>query len=254
MLLSGKVAIITGAARGIGRACAERFAREGAKVVLADIDEARGRDAAAALVGAGAEASFVVCDVGDSSQVSGLITASLDAYGGVDVLVNNAGILHAADFLEVTEYDFDRLMRVNLKGPFLVGQAAARQMVEGGRGGAIVNLSSIGAVLAAPFQAAYNVSKGGVAQLTRVMALSLAPHGIRVNAVGPGTIATEMTIDMLANEAFRRRILSRTPLGRVGEPAEVAAVAVFLASEEASYITGQTVYCEGGRLALNYTV
>ena len=170
------------------------------------------------------------------------------------MLVNNAGILHAADFLEVTEYDFDRLMRVNLKGPFLVGQAAARQMVEGGRGGAIVNLSSIGAVLAAPFQAAYNVSKGGVAQLTRVMALSLAPHGIRVNAVGPGTIATEMTIDMLADEAFRRRILSRTPLGRVGEPAEVAAVAVFLASEEASYITGQTVYCEGGRLALNYTV
>lgn len=254
MLLSGKVAIITGAARGIGRACAESFAREGAKVVLADIDETRGRDAAAALVGAGAEASFVVCDVGDSSQVSGLIAAALDAYGGVDVLVNNAGILHAADFLEVTEFDFDRLMRVNLKGSFLVGQAAARQMVEGGRGGAIVNLSSIGAVLAAPFQAAYNVSKGGVAQLTRVMALSLAPHGIRVNAVGPGTIGTEMTMDMLADEALRRRILSRTPLGRVGEPAEVAAVAVFLASEEASYITGQTVYCEGGRLALNYTV
>ncbi len=168
MLLSGKVAIIIGAARGIGRACAKRFAREGAKVVLADTDEARGRYAAAALVGAGAEASFVVCDVGNSSQISGLITASLDAYGGVDVLVNNAGILHAADFLEVTEYDFDRLMRVNLKGPFLVGQAAARQMVDGGWGSAIVNLSSIGAVLAALYSAA--VQAGARGTVTPTMA------------------------------------------------------------------------------------
>lgn len=130
----------------------------------------------------------------------------------------------------------------------------ARQLIDQGRGGAIVNLSSVGAVLAAPFQAAYNVSKGGVAQLTKVMALSLAQHGIRVNAVGPGTIGTEMTDDMLADDALRRRILSRTPLGRIGDPAEVAAVVVFLASEEASYITGHTVYCDGGRLPLNYTV
>jgi len=127
-------------------------------------------------------------------------------------------------------------------------------LIDQGRGGAIVNLSSVGAVLAAPFQAAYNVSKGGVAQLTRVMALSLAPHGIRVNAVGPGTIGTDMTNDLLEDAALRRRILSRTPLGRIGDPAEVAAVVVFLASEEASYITGQTVYCDGGRLPLNFTV
>lgn len=254
MSLSGKVAIITGAARGIGRACAERFAREGAKVVVADIDQARGQETAAAISEGGSETLFVACDVGDSVQVSGLITASVDAFGALDVLVNSAGILHNSDFLDVTEEDFDHVLRVNLKGPLLVGQAVARQLIDQGRGGAIVNLSSVGAVLAAPFQAAYNVSKGGVAQLTRVMALSLAPHGIRVNAVGPGTIGTDMTNDLLEDVALRRRILSRTPLGRVGDPAEVAAVVVFLASEEASYITGQTVYCDGGRLPLNFTV
>lgn len=254
MSLSGKVAIITGAARGIGRACAERFAREGAKVVVADIDQARGQETAAAISEGGSETLFVACDVGDSVQVSGLITASVDAFGALDVLVNSAGILHNSDFLDVTEEDFDHVLRVNLKGPLLVGQAVARQLIDQGRGGAIVNLSSVGAVLAAPFQAAYNVSKGGVAQLTRVMALSLAPHGIRVNAVGPGTIGTDMTNDFLEDVALRRQILSRTPLGRVGDPAEVAAVVVFLASEEASYITGQTVYCDGGRLPLNFTV
>ncbi len=254
MSLSGKVVIITGAARGIGRACAERFVREGAKVVVADIDQARGQETATAISGGGTETLFVACDVGDSVQVSNLIAASVDAFGALDVLVNNAGILHTGDFMDLTEQDFDRVIRVNLKGPLLVGQAVARQLIDQGRGGAIVNLSSVGAVLAAPFQAAYNVSKGGVAQLTRVMALSLAPHGIRVNAIGPGTIGTDMTNDMLGDNALRRRILSRTPLGRVGDPAEVAAVAVFLASEEASYITGQTVYCDGGRLPLNYTV
>ena len=254
MSLSGKVAIITGGARGIGRACAERFVREGAKVVVADIDRARGQETASELSGGGTKTLFVACDVGDSVQVSNLIAASVDAFGALDVLVNNAGILHTGDFMDLTEQDFDRVLRVNLKGPLLVGQAVARQLIDQGRGGAIVNLSSVGAVLAAPFQAAYNVSKGGVAQLTRVMALSLAPHGIRVNAVGPGTIGTDMTNDMLKDDALRRRILSRTPLGRVGDPAEVAAVAVFLASEEASYITGQTVYCDGGRLPLNYTV
>lgn len=254
MSLSGKVAIITGAARGIGRACAERFAREGAKVVVADIDQARGQETAAAISEGGSETLFVACDVGDSVQVSGLITASVDAFGALDVLVNSAGILHNSDFLDVTEEDFDQVLRVNLKGPLLVGQAVARQLIDQGRGGAIVNLSSVGAVLAAPFQAAYNVSKGGVAQLTRVMALSLAPHGIRVNAVGPGTIGTDMTNDLLEDAALRRQILSRTPLGRIGDPAEVAAVVVFLASEEASYITGQTVYCDGGRLPLNFTV
>jgi NAD(P)-dependent dehydrogenase (short-subunit alcohol dehydrogenase family) len=151
-------------------------------------------------------------------------------------------------------------LRVNLKGAFLVGQAVARQMVrqgqEQGRGeaGAIVNMSSVNAVFAIANQVPYSVSKGGINQLTKVMALSLAEYGIRVNAIGPGSINTEMLAATMADSAARGRILSRTPMGRIGEPSEIAAVAAFLASDEASYITGQTIYADGGRLPLNYTV
>ncbi len=254
MRLAGKVAIVTGAGRGIGRVCAERFADEGARIVVAEIDPGRGEAAAEALRGSGREARFVACDVSDKAQAAALVEATVAAFGGLDVLVNNAGIIHTADFLEVEEADFDRVLRVNLKGAFLVGQAVAREMVRRGRGGAIVNLSSVGAIAAIPDQTSYNVSKGGVAQLTRVMALALAPHGIRVNAVGPGAIATEMIKAVIRDEAARRMIHSRTPMGRLGEPEEVAAVALVLASDESSYMTGQTVYCDGGRMALNYTV
>ena len=150
------------------------------------------------------------------------------------------------------------MIRVNLKGAFLVGQAAARQMVAqvkaGGAPGAIVNMSSVNAVFAIANQVPYSVSKGGMNQLTKVMALSLAPHGIRVNAIGPGSIMTDMLASVDADAAARRRLLSRTPLGRIGDPAEIAAIAAFLASDEASYITGQTIYADGGRLPLNYTV
>jgi NAD(P)-dependent dehydrogenase (short-subunit alcohol dehydrogenase family) len=178
-----------------------------------------------------------------------------DAHGRIDILVNNAGITHAADFLDLAEEDFDRVLRVNLKSMFLCGQAVAKSMVADGVRGAIVNMSSVNAVLAIANQVPYVVSKGGVNQLTKVMALALAPHGIRVNAIGPGTIATEMARQaVLADEASRRRILSRTPLRRLGEPGEVAAVAAFLASDDASYLTGQTIYPDGGRLGLNYTV
>jgi glucose 1-dehydrogenase len=176
----------------------------------------------------------------------------------VDVLINNAAVLDSADFLELGEADFDRVLRVNLKGAFLMGQAAARQMVAqiktGGVPGAIINLSSVNAVFALPDHAAYSISKGGIAQLTKVMALSLAPHGIRVNAIGPGSIMTAMLEKVMTDEAMRRRILSRTPLGRLGTPEEIANIALFLASDQASYITGQTIYADGGRLPLNYTV
>ena len=146
------------------------------------------------------------------------------------------------------------MLRVNVKGPFLVSQAAGREMVRRGRGGAIVNLSSIGALMAIPDQLAYNVSKGCLAQLTRVMALALAPHRIRVNAVAPAAVNTEMIAPLMADAEARRRVLSRTPMGRLAEPREIAAAVAFLASEAAGYVTGQTVYCDGGRLALNYTV
>ncbi len=254
MQLEGKSAIVTGAAQGIGLACAERFAAEGARIVLADIAEEAGEKAAAKIRDGGGEAIFVACDVGDKKAVEALVGAAVEAHGGLDIQLSNAGIIHTAELLDLAEEDFDRVLRVNIKGTFLCGQAAARQMVAQGRGGAIINMSSVNAVLAIPNQIPYNVSKGGVNQLTHVMALALAPHDIRVNAIGPGTIATEMAKVVLEDEAARRKIMSRTPMGRLGEPSEIAAVAVFLASAESSYITGQTIYCDGGRLPLNYTV
>ena len=253
--LDNKSAIVTGAARGIGLAIAKRFVAEGARVMLSDINEQDGAAAAKAL---GPNARFTPCDVGDSAAVSKLIGETVKTFGGVDVLVNNAGVVHAADFLEIKEEDFDRVMRVNTKGVFLVGQAAARRMVEqvkaGRKPGAIVNMSSTSAVVVIANQIPYSASKGAVGQLTRVMALALAPHGIRVNAIGPGSIMTEILKSVANDREAMRRILSRTPLGRIGKPEEVAAVAAFLASDDASYITGETVFVDGGRLALNYTV
>lgn len=259
MPLAGKVAIVSGAARGIGRACAERFAQEGAKVVLADIDEDAGDRAAAEIRDAGGEALFVECDVAERLDVRNLLAATLDACGPVDVLVNNAAILDSAPFLELEEEMFERVLRTNLKGAFLLGQTVARQMVrqiddDGHPPGAIINMSSVNAVFALPDHVAYSISKGGIAQLTKAMALALAPHGIRVNAIGPGSILTPMLEEVAKDAKASARILSRTPLGRFGTPAEIAAIAAFLASDQASYMTGTTVYADGGRLPLNYTV
>ncbi|BBK34380.1 NAD(P)-dependent dehydrogenase (short-subunit alcohol dehydrogenase family) [Stella humosa] len=255
MRLANKVAIVTGAAQGIGLAIARRFVDEGARVMLADIGAERG---AAAAAGLGANAAFLVCDVGCGQSAADLVAGTVARFGRVDVLVNNAGILHAAEFLDLEEADFDRVLRVNLKGTFLVGQAAARQMArqfaaDGGRG-SIVNLSSVTAKLAIPTAIPYVVSKAGVSQLTTAMAIALADKGVRVNAIGPGSIRTEMLQVMMNDETARRRILSRTPLGRCGEPEEIAAVALFLASEDSSYVTGQTIFADGGRMGLNYTV
>jgi glucose 1-dehydrogenase len=219
--------------------------------MLADINDAAGAAAAAQL---GDAAGFCRADVSVKADVDRLIDAALAAFGRIDILINNAGVTHAAEFLDLAEEDFDRVLRINLKSMFLCGQAAARAMARQG-GGAIVNMSSVNAVLAIANQVPYVVSKGGINQLTKVMALSLAPHGIRVNAIGPGTIMTELAKQaVMTSDEARRRILSRTPAGRCGEPEEVAAVAAFLASDEASYLTGQTIYADGGRLALNYTV
>lgn len=247
--LAGRVCIVTGAANGIGEACARRFARDGAKVVVADVDDARGQAVANDIQGL-----YVHCDVGDKAQVDTLVAQAMLTHGRIDVLVNNAGIFKAADFLDITEADFDAVLRINVKGSFMLGQAVAREMAKA-KSGAIVNMSSVNGTLAIPNIASYNVSKGGINQLTRVMALALADHGIRVNAVAPGTIATELAAKaVLTSEEAKRKILSRTPMKRLGEPGEVADVVAWLASDAASYVTGEIVVVDGGRMTLNYTV
>lgn len=254
MKLEGKLAIVTGGASGIGKAVCERFAADGARVVIADVNREKGAALAAAL---GGSATFVRTDMSNAADIAALSEAA-SALGPVDILVNNAGIVHAADFLDLKAEDFDRVLSVNLRGAFLLGQATARLMADrvkaGGPAGTIINMSSVNAVFAIANQVPYSVSKGGINQLTKVMALSLAPHGIRVNAIGPGSIMTEMLASVNNDPAARNRILSRTPLGRIGQPEEIASIAAFLASDDASYITGQTIYADGGRLPLNYVV
>ena len=253
--LEQRAIVVTGAAQGIGAACAERLAADGAAVALWDIDDTRGELLAASIAQRGARAIYVHCNVAAKAEVEAALAKSTQALGAIDGLVNNAGIFKAAAFLDIAEADWDAVLDVNLKGSFLVGQAVARALVAAGRPGSIVNMSSVNAVTAIPSIASYNASKGGINQLTRVMALALADQGIRVNAVAPGTIATELSKNaVLTSDEARARIMSRTPLKRLGEPAEIADVTAFLLSSAASYMTGQVVYVDGGRLALNYTV
>lgn len=259
MRLKDKVAVVTGAAQGIGFACAERFAQEGAKVVLSDIDARKGEEAAERLQAAGGDVLFIACDAGDKGEIDALIAGTVAAFGRLDCAIANAGIVHACDFLDLEEADFDRVLRVNLKGVFLTGQAAARQMVkqdpdDAGQRGTIINMSSVNAVMAIPQITPYVVAKGGVNQLTKVMALNLVDHGIRVNGIGPGSINTEVFAAVNNDPEKRKGVLMRTPMGRAGEPSEVASIALFLATEDSSYITGQTIYPDGGRLSLNYVV
>lgn len=253
--LHGRVAIVTGAAQGIGAACAQRLSRDGAAVALWDIADARCAELAASLSAGGTRAIALHCNVSLRADVDAALAATLATFGRVDALVNNAGIFKASEFLDITEADWDAVLDVNLKGSFLVGQAVARAMVASGGGGAIVNMSSVNGAMAIPSIASYNASKGGIDQLTRVMSLALADHGIRVNAVGPGTIATDLArAAVLGSDEARARILARTPLRRLGEPEEIADVVAFLLSDAASYVTGEIVYVDGGRRALNYTM
>lgn len=254
MRLKDKIALVTGAANGIGLAICERYQAEGAKLVMTDIDAVKGRAEAERLVAKG-EVIFLPSDVGDKASVDELFARSAAHYGRVDIAVANAGILRTGSFLEISEADFDAVIRVNLKGVFLTGQAAARQMaIQNPQGGVIINMSSTNQVLAIPQITPYVVAKGGVGQLTKVMAISLVEQNIRVNGIGPGSVATEMFQNNIAtDEKAMAAVMSRTPMKRAAEPSEIASIAVFLATDDSSYITGQTIFADGGRLPLAYT-
>jgi glucose 1-dehydrogenase len=253
--LAGKVAIVTGAANGIGLACARRLAADGASVALGDISADLGEAAAKTLREEGARAIFVQTDVTKRAALENLVAMTIAEFGGLDIMLNNAGVAKTAPVLEMSDETFDLVLSTNLRSAFIGTQLAARRMKKAGRGGVIINMSSVNALLAIPGLAAYACSKGAMNQLTKVAAIELAEYNIRVVAIGPGTIMTDLARQsVMGDDAGRRRILSRTPIGRAGEPEEVASVASFLASDDASYITGQTIYPDGGRLALNYTM
>lgn len=241
------IALISGAAQGIGLSCAEALAEDGFKVILADLKESVLKEATR-LGGAG-----YVCDFGDADAILALFDQIEGEHGPVSALVNNAGIAMPGDFLDYDLAAFDTVLGVNLRGVFVATQRAAKTMVANDIKGAIVNMSSINAQVAIPAIPAYCASKGGVMQLTKVAALALAKNNIRVNAVGPGSIDTEMMAGVNANPEAFKVAMSRTPLGRPGTAREIGDVVAFLCSPKASYVTGETIYVDGGRLGLNYT-
>lgn len=224
---------------------------DGAQVVLSDINEAKVAQAAKAL---GNGTRSYCCDMSDAAQINTLFDSIEQDLGPVSILVNNAGISIPCDFMETTVEQFKQVIDVNLVGVFCATQRAAKTMIEHKLAGSIINMSSINAVVAIPAIAAYCSSKGGIMQLTKAASLALAPHNIRVNAVGPGSINTEMMAAVNASPAALKTALSRTPMGRIGEPKEIGDTVAFLAGKKASYITGETIYVDGGRLGLNYTV
>lgn len=248
--LTNRRYLVTGAARGIGLAICRRLVAEGAQVMMADV-AAELPDRVAEI---GPSVAAVHCDVAARADLVAAIDAAVAAFGGLDGLVNNAGIAPRGDIFTETPEQFDRVIATNLAAAFHATQLAVPHLIAAG-GGVIINMSSVNAVLTIPALLAYNVAKGGLNQLTKNTAIALAPHNIRVVGIGPGTILTELAHNaVMADDASRRQILSRTPMGRAGEPEEIAAIAAFLLSDDASYITGETLYADGGRLGLNYTV
>jgi NAD(P)-dependent dehydrogenase (short-subunit alcohol dehydrogenase family) len=246
MRLQGRVAAITGGALGIGRATARLFAAEGATVALGDVEVTGAEAVAKEIVEGGGRAIAVGVDVGDAGQVQAFVDRIVGELGSLDVMFANAGIAHSAPFLEHPETQWHRVLRVNLTGVFLCCQAAARQMVKQG-GGRIIATASINGFRGVENLVGYNVAKAGVIELTKTMAVELAQHRIAVNAIAPAQIDTRLTRSL--PEDARARRLARIPMGRFGDVDEVARAALFLASDDASYITGHTLAVDGGYLA-----
>jgi len=244
----GKVALVTGAGRGMGRAVAMRLGRAGALIVVAELNPEHGVEVAEEIRAAGGRAIAFSADVSRVDDVARLFADAVKACGTIDILVNNAGIGVAKPILEYTEEDWDRQMGVNVKGVFFCSQAAARLMIPR-RQGKIVNFASTSAFVSSSHPGiAYDTSKGAVRQMTVSMAAELAPHGINVNAVAPGTTATEMTKSSLSTKEGLAWQLARIPMGRIGQPDDISAVVLFLCSPEATYITGHTLVADGGWL------
>lgn len=251
MRLKNRIAVVTGGARGIGGGICRRFAAEGAAVLIVDRLQEQGEALAAELRADGGRAQFHACDLANASEIDSILPAVLAAFGDLDICVNCAGVSPVVDFLTLQRSAFEQVIAINLTATFQLAQASARHMVARGHGGAIINVSSVSAALANPGQTAYCASKAGVEGLTREMAISLAPRGIRVNALAPGPTMTQMAND---NPQYLAPIFARTPLGRFSTPDEMAGAALFLASDDSSFMTGATLLVDGGRCALNYTM
>jgi len=249
MRLQGKTAVVTGAGTGIGQAIALAFAKEGASVVVDYVGDASVAEETLSKINAmGGKSLGVAADVSNPDQVNGLIEQTLAAFGKLDIFVNNAGIEKKFAFVDYPLEEWQKIVAVNLTGAFLCSQAAARQMIAQGSGGRIINISSIHEDLAFPLNAPYSATKGGIRMLMRTIAVELAPHQITVNNIGPGAIFTPIDKDVEIDAKLNDQILAEVPLGRWGKPEEVAQLAVYLASDDAAYITGSTHFIDGGML------
>ena len=245
MKLSSKLAVVTGAASGIGKAIATAFAREGADVAILDINLPKANEVVAAIQSLGRKAIAISCDVGYADQVKAAFAQAIQFLGGLDILVNNTGVIRFSKIVEMPEADWDFILRTNLKSVFLCSQQAARQMIQQQRGGRIISVSSIHAVLSEPNCGHYTTAKGGLESFSRTLATELAPHKITVNFIRPGATYTELTIPMYT-ESVKRSLFERVPLKQIAEASWIAAGAVFIASDDACYMTGQSLTLDGG--------
>ena len=248
MNLEGKVAIVTGGAQGIGKGIVERYVKENAKVAIFDIDKDMLEATEAEMKSMGGDVITFTVDVLSKEQIFNAVNAVADKWGHIDILVNDAGICPWADFLEIPEEDWDKVMGINLKGYFLMSQAVGRIMSKQKDGGSIIHMSSVNGLAAEAQIAHYNVSKGGINMLTMSMALELAKYNIRVNAICPGCIDTRLNRSDIENEEWLKEYLKTIPMGRVGKPSDIASAAFFLASDDSAYITGHLLVVDGGQI------